>query len=115
MYMRMGFDIMLAGDMFLWKIDVVFKDLPKVFGIADDILIVGYDADGKEHNRMPRWVMQICNKEHLNLNKDKCHFRYMIVPFRKVISKHSIQPYLCKLHVFTDMPTPTNKNKINAF
>ena len=29
-----------------------FKDLPNVFGIADDILIVGYDSDGKDHNKM---------------------------------------------------------------
>ena len=31
------------------KIDEIFKDLPNVFGIADDILIVGYDNDGKDH------------------------------------------------------------------
>ena len=33
--------------MFQRKIDKSFKDLPNVFGIADDILVVGYDAGGK--------------------------------------------------------------------
>ena len=27
-----------------------FKDLPKVFDTADDILAVGYEADGKDHD-----------------------------------------------------------------
>ena len=34
--------------MFQGKIDVIFKDLPNVFGIVDDILVVGYDSDGKD-------------------------------------------------------------------
>ena len=37
-------------DMFQRKIDEIFKDLLNVFGIADDILVVGYDADGKDHD-----------------------------------------------------------------
>ena len=32
------------------KIGEIFKDLPSVFGIADDILVVGYDVDGKDHD-----------------------------------------------------------------
>ena len=28
------------------------KDLPNVFGIADDILAAGYEADGKDHEEM---------------------------------------------------------------
>ena len=31
-------------------IDEIFKGMPNVFGIADDILIAGYDADGIDHN-----------------------------------------------------------------
>ena len=31
------------------KIDKIFKDLHNVFGIADDILVIGYDVDGKDH------------------------------------------------------------------
>ena len=34
------------------KIDDIFMELPNVFGTTDDILIVGYAADGKDHNRM---------------------------------------------------------------
>ena len=39
-----------AGDIFQGKIDEIFKDLPYVFGIIDDILVVGYGRDGKDHD-----------------------------------------------------------------
>ena len=32
------------------KIDELFKELPNVFGIADDILVVGYGNDVTNHN-----------------------------------------------------------------
>ena len=32
------------------KTDKIVKDLPNVFGIADDILVVGYDVDSKDHD-----------------------------------------------------------------
>ena len=32
------------------KIDEICKKLPNVFGIADDILVAGYDIDGKDHD-----------------------------------------------------------------
>ena len=48
-YKRLPFAAVPVGDMFQRKIDEIFKDLPNVFGIADDILVVGYDVDGKDH------------------------------------------------------------------
>ena len=34
------------------KIDEIFKMLPNVFGIADDILVLGYDDNGRDHSNM---------------------------------------------------------------
>ena len=34
----------------------MLKDLPNVFGIADDILIVGYNADGRDYDKTMKWV-----------------------------------------------------------
>ena len=50
--------------MFQCKIDEVFKDLPNVFCIAGDILVGGYDSDGKDHDKTSWWVVQIC--KHVN-------------------------------------------------
>ena len=44
------FGVVPAGNMFQWKIDEIFNDMPNVFGITDDILVVGYDDDGRDHS-----------------------------------------------------------------
>ena len=46
--------------MFQRKIDEIFNDLPNVFGIADDILVVGYQADGKDHDKTLQKVLKTC-------------------------------------------------------
>ena len=48
------FGVVPAGDMFKHIVDYNFKELLNVFGIADDILILGYVADGKEIKRILR-------------------------------------------------------------
>ena len=35
--------MLLVDNMFQNKTDEIFEDLPNIFGIADDILTVGYD------------------------------------------------------------------------
>ena len=52
-------------NMSLCKTEEIFKELPNVFGIAEDILILGHDADGKEHDNN----IEIYCKENLKLNK----------------------------------------------
>ena len=85
--------------------DDIFKELPNVFGIVDDILIVDDDADGKDYNRMLKQVMQICCKENLELNKEKCDFRWLRASFfSETISRCGVQPDPHKLCVLTDIP-----------
>ena len=79
--------------MFLCKIDETLKDLCNVFGIVDDILVVGYDSDGKDHDETLWQVIQICRNVNLKLNKDKFHFRCISIPFfGEVISRLGVQP-----------------------
>ena len=66
--MRLPFSGIPVGDMSQHKIHEILKELPNVFGIVDDILVVDYDVVSKGHDRMLRWVMQICSKEYLKLN-----------------------------------------------
>ena len=64
-YKRLPFGAAPTGYMFQHKSDKIFKDLSNVFGIADDILFVGYNSDGKDHDKTLWWVLQIC--KHVNL------------------------------------------------
>ena len=36
--------------MFQEKIDELLKVIPNIFGIGDDILIAGFNADGMDHD-----------------------------------------------------------------
>ena len=91
--------------MFQQKIDEFFNDMPNVFGIADDILVVGYEDDGRDHNETVQKGLQRCREVNLKLNKDECHFRYTSVPFlRQVILRNRVQPDLHKIKVLKEMP-----------
>ena len=46
--------------MFQEKINEIFKGLPNLFSIVDDIFIVGYDTDGRDHGKTLKQVVQIC-------------------------------------------------------
>ena len=90
---RLPFGATPKGDMFQHKIDEIFKDLYNIFGIADDILVVGYHSDGKDHDETLWWMLQICRHVNLKLSKDKCHFRCTSLLFLgEVISRLGVQP-----------------------
>ena len=57
-YKQLPFGAAPSGDMFQQKIDEIFNDMPNVFGIADDILVVGYDNDGRDHYKTVQKVLQ---------------------------------------------------------
>ena len=59
-----------------------------VFGISGEILIVGYDADRRDHDRTLRKVMQIGHQENFKLNENKHHFRCTkLLFFEEVITR----------------------------
>ena len=64
--------------MFQRKIYEIFKDMSNVFSIADDILVVGYKADGNYHDDTVCRVLQRCRQVNLKLNKDKESFQLYI-------------------------------------
>ena len=74
------------------KIDEIFKDLQNVFGIADDILVVGYDDGGKDPDDTLYRVLQICRHVNIKLKKDKFHVRCTSVPyFDEVKSRQDVK------------------------
>ena len=44
--------------------------MPNVFGIADDILMIGYDKDGADHDKAVYRVLKQCQDVNLKLNKE---------------------------------------------
>ena len=92
-YKHLPFGEALADDMFQCKIDEIFNDIPNVFGIADDILVIGYDKDGTGHDKTVYKVLRQCQDVNLKLNEDKCHFRCTSIPFfGEIVSRDGMQP-----------------------
>ena len=73
-YKHLPFGAALAGNMFQCKIDEIFIDMPNVFAIADDILVIGYDKNEADHDKVVYSVLRWCQDVNLRLNKEKCHF-----------------------------------------
>ena len=44
-YLRVPMDASLSSDVYQFKIDKIFEDISQCVGIADDIVIFGYDDD----------------------------------------------------------------------
>ena len=63
--------MVLTSDMFQRKMDKLFHELPNVFGIANDILISGFNEQGRDYDETVDKVLKICRKANLKLNKDK--------------------------------------------
>ena len=115
-YKHLPFGAALADDMFQHKIDEIFNDIPNVFGIADDILVVGYDKDGSDHNKAVYKVLRQCQDVNLKLNKEKCHFRCTSIPFfGEVVSRDGVQQDLQKINALTKIPVTQNKKELQAF
>ena len=115
-YKHLPFGAVPAGNMFQHKIDGIFNDMPNVFGIADNILVIGYDKDGTDIDKAVYNVLRQCQDVNLKSNKDKCHFRCTPIPFfGKVLSREGIPPDPQKIRAMTEMLVPKNKRELQAF
>ena len=64
-YKCLPFGAALADDMFQRKIDETFKELPNMFGITGDIVVLAYDDGGRDHNNTVQKVLLICTNVNL--------------------------------------------------
>ena len=51
--------------MFQYKIDKIFSDMPNIFGITDNILVIGYDENGVDHDASVHKVLWRCKEVNL--------------------------------------------------
>ena len=115
-YKHLPFGAVPVSNMFQRKIDEIFNDMPNVFGTADDILVIGYNKNGADHDEAVYSVLRQCQDVNLKLNKEKCHFRWTSTPFfGEVVLREGIQPDLQKVRVLTKMPASKNKKELQAF
>ena len=87
------FEEATVEDMFKKKIHELFSGMPNVFGNSDDILLAGFDEQDRDHDKMMEMVLQTCRQSYLKLNKDRCLFRCISIPFfSKIVSWQALSP-----------------------
>ena len=91
-------------------------ELLNIFGITSDILITGFNELGRDHDDRVDKVLKICRKANLKLNKDKCHFRCIDIPFfGEIVSRDGTYPDPRKLKALMDMSPPRCKKELQSF
>ena len=103
-YKCLLFGAVPVGNMLQCKIDKIFNDMPNVFGIADNILVIVDEKDGADHDEAVYNVLRQYQDVNLKLNKNKCYFRCTSIPFfGKVVSREGVQPDLQKVRALAKM------------
>ena len=68
-------------DIFQTKIDKLLSGMSNVFSIADDILIVGFNEQGIDHDVTLDKALRIGRKANLKLKNNKCLLRCTRIAF----------------------------------
>ena len=94
--------------------DKFISDMPKLFGIANDILIAGFDQLGRDHGMTLEKVLRIYWQASLKLKK--CLIRCTSIPFfGEVISQLGVGWDVRKVQTLIDMPPPKSKIELQLF
>ena len=89
--------------------DETFGDLPCVTGIADDIVVYGYNGDFSDHDENLRAVLQRARETGLRFNLGKCKFRCTRIPFfGHIIGAEGLQPDPRKIDSIPSMDPSTS-------
>ena len=72
-YKQLLFGAVPAGEMFQQEIDEIFSEMLNVSGIVDDILVIGYNDNGTDHDAVVYKVLQRC-KGQLKIKQRKMPF-----------------------------------------
>ena len=111
------FRLSCAGDLFQAKIDEIFSDMcDSTQGIADDILVIGFDDDGSDHDAALDAVCAHADKVNLCFNEKKCIIHCTIAPFfGELVPRKGVKPDLMKLEAIQNLQLPRAKCELQSF
>ena len=102
----------LSSDVYQFKIDEIFEDISQCVGIADDIVIFGYD----DHDKSLYSVLDRANKVGMKFNPDKCAFKKDSISFYGVtLSTDCVKPDPRKIDALKNLPEPRTEALLQSF
>ena len=115
-FLRLPFGLSCSSDMFQKKIDETYGNMPQVTGIADDLVIIGYDEDGSDHDRNLKAFLERTREKGIKLNPDKCIIKCTRIPFYGMITgSNGLEPDPNKVQAIVEMNPPTNVKDLQSF
>ena len=85
-------------------------------GIADDILVIGFEDDGSDHDAALDAVCACTDKVNLCFNEKKCIIFCTIAPFfGELVSRKGVKPDLMKLEAIQNLQLPRTKCELQSF
>ena len=107
------FGVKLSQDIFQRKLDGVYKDIPNVMGIANDIVVCG--STKSEHDQPFCKVLAATRRHNVSLNSEMLQFKHTQVDFiGHVVTENGIQPAREKLEVIRNMKTPSKMRELQT-
>ena len=111
---RLPMDSIVAQDMFQRKLDAIFLDIPRVTGIADDMIIYGKNDQKHDGNLLN--FLEVCRKNNLTLNAEKMQFRLSKVYFfGHTWSDNRFSPDSKKIEAVKRMEIPQDVEIMRSF
>ena len=114
--MRLPFGLICAQDVFKSKVDETFGDSAGVTGIADDIVVHGYNSDFSDHDENLPAVLQHARETGLRINLDKCKFRCTRISFfGHIVGAEGLQPDPRKIDSILSMDPSSTLTDLQTF
>ena len=104
----------LSSDKYQYKVDEIFQDIPQCVGIADDIMIFGYNDH--DHDATLYSVLDRAGSVGMRFNPDKCIFKQDSISFYGVtLSAEGVKPDPRKIDAIKDLPEPRTESLLQLF
>ena len=102
----------LSSDVYQYKVDEIFEDIPLCIGIADDIIIFGYN----DHDATLYSALDSAIDVGMRFNPDKCIFKQDSISFYGVtLSSEGVKPDLRKIEAIKNLPEPRSEALLQSF
>ena len=104
----------LSSDMYQCKVDEIFEDIPQCVGIADDIVIFGYNDH--DHDATLYSVLDRARDIGMKFNPDKCVFKQDSISFYGVtLSAEGVKSDPRKIDAIKNLPEPRTEALLQSF
>lgn len=110
-FKRLPFGIFVSQDIFQGKLDDIYKMIPNVTGIADDIIVFGSTED--EHDQAFVNMLEATRANNVILNSEKLQFKQQSVNlFGHKLTQDGTLPAADKLEALRNISAPSNTKEL---